>query len=52
MLAALGGGPVRTGGALGVDGMLWAGIEHELPTATEKGGATVAVDFALEPGAR
>ena len=50
VLAALGGEPARTGGALGVDGMLWAGIEHELPAAREQGGATVAVDFALAPG--
>jgi uncharacterized protein (DUF608 family) len=42
--------PVRTGGALGVDGKAWAKIEKVLPSAREQAGASLAVDFALAPG--
>ena len=43
----------RSGGGLGADGAAWARIAQELPTPAEgEPGASIAVDFTLEPGAR
>ncbi len=52
VLAALEAESVRVGGALGTDGLKWAGIEKELPKpgAHDDGGASLAVSFNLEPG--
>src|SRR2546422_5625172 len=36
VLAAMNGEHVRTGGALGSDGLKWAAIEKELPSTTER----------------
>ncbi|HQE81592.1 MAG TPA: GH116 family glycosyl hydrolase [Candidatus Hydrogenedentes bacterium] len=41
----------RTGGELGADGAAWSNLAVALPTVNETAsGASVAVDFALEPG--
>jgi len=49
VLGLIGEGEVRLGGDLGVDGEAWATIGHELPYARSQAGASVAVDFSLEP---
>jgi uncharacterized protein (DUF608 family) len=49
-LGVIGAAPVRTGGALGLESTAWATIEHGLPYASQQAGATVALDFSLEPG--
>ena len=49
VLAVIGDEPVRTGGDLGLDGDAWAAIEHRLPHAAHGSGATVAVDFSIDP---
>ena len=52
VLAAVNGEHVRTGGALGSDGLKWAAIEKELPSTTERddGGSSLTADFSIEPG--
>ena len=52
VLAALDGDHVRTGGALGSDGLKWAAIEKELPSTTgrDDGGSSLTADFSIEPG--
>jgi len=49
-LAVIGAGPVRTGGALGLEGTAWAVIEQALPYAAQQAGASVAFDFSLAAG--
>lgn len=43
---------VRTGGGLGADGGKWSAIQQQLPEseADVTGGASIAVDFSLQPG--
>ena len=51
--AVLGGLKARTGGELGSEGAAWARIERDLPpAATDHPGTSLAVDFALAPGAQ
>jgi uncharacterized protein (DUF608 family) len=51
-LGALGQPGVRWGGELGRDGAAWTAIQRALPDASpSEPGASLAVDFALEPGA-
>lgn len=50
VLGVIGTGPVRTGGILGSEGTAWAVIEHALPFSVNQPGASVVVDFNLEPG--
>jgi uncharacterized protein (DUF608 family) len=50
-LGVIGGDVVRSGGALDADGAAWAGIAKSLPpAAADHGGASLAVDFSLDPG--
>jgi len=43
---------IRVGGALGNDGLAWVEVAKALPVATaDQPGASIAVDFALAPGA-
>ena len=41
---------VRVGGELGLNNMAWVCLEHELPWAGHQAGASLAVDWTLEPG--
>jgi uncharacterized protein (DUF608 family) len=50
VLAVIGDEQVRTGGGLGCDAGAWCRIHKGLPTALGAPGASVAVNFALEPG--
>lgn len=52
VLAAVDEDRVRTGGALGSDGLKWAAIEKDLPAtaARDDGGSSLAIDFSVEPG--
>ena len=50
-LGMIGTLPVRSGGALGVDGTAWEGISRQLPgTTADDGGSSLAVDFKLAAG--
>jgi uncharacterized protein (DUF608 family) len=50
-LGVIGASPVRTGAALGIDGVKWGGIGVQLPSATaEDRGASVAVDREIAAG--
>src|SRR5579864_3441524 len=51
VLAAVDEDRVRTGGALGSDGLKWAAIEKDLPgtAARDDGGSSLAIDFSVEP---
>lgn len=50
VLAVLDETNFHTGGSLGVDGHAWSTIEHYLPQAAHQSGASLSVDFSLEPG--
>jgi len=52
VLAAIGAARVRTGGALGSDGLKWAAIEQELPSTAgrDDGGSSITADFSIDPG--
>src|SRR5579863_4298067 len=52
VLAALDGTHVRTGGALGSDGLKWYAIEKGLPSTAERdnGGSSITADFSVDPG--
>ena len=52
VLAAVDGVSVRTGGALGSDGLRWSAIEKELPSTTERddGGSSITADFSVDAG--
>ena len=53
LLAVVGGGAVRVGGSLGLDGTVWSAIHQKLPATNERdSGATLAIDFELQPGQR
>jgi hypothetical protein len=51
VLAAVDGNNVRTGAALGTDGLKWAAIEKELPSTRDldDGGSSLTTDFIVEP---
>ena len=52
VLACFDGGSTRHGGALGAMGGAWNSIERTLPVVRDDAsGATLALDFELEPGA-
>lgn len=50
VLAAIDAENVRTGGAINCDGASWSAVHKKLPEESEKGGATLAIDFQLKPG--
>jgi len=50
VLGVIGEEAVRTGGDLGSDAGAWANIEGSLPYAKTSAGASVAIDYALQPG--
>jgi len=49
-LGVVGDQQTRIGGELGVNGEAWARIEADLPFAATQAGASLAVDFSLDPG--
>ncbi|HQI75078.1 MAG TPA: GH116 family glycosyl-hydrolase [Candidatus Latescibacteria bacterium] len=51
VLTAIGESSVRTGGCLGTDAVAWSCIEDALPFVEAGAGTSIAVDFALSPGA-
>lgn len=50
-IGLIGKGPIRVGGALGCNADAWNQISRTLPPPTpDKTGASVAIDFSIEPG--
>jgi len=50
VLGVIGETQVRIGGFLGSEGTAWSAIEWQLPYAKQQPGASVGVDFIVEPG--